>query len=106
MTPADSSASAALWTGRARTASGLVLAAFLVLHLANHALGLLGRLDGETVPTSAHRDEIVAAFTRDWCAALDAAGVPAERIVVDGPPADVVLAAAGAHAADLVVVRC
>ncbi|MBN2623448.1 MAG: universal stress protein [Acidimicrobiales bacterium] len=40
-----------------------------------HALGLVGRLDGELVPAHAHRDEISAVVSREWCAPLVEAGV-------------------------------
>ena len=69
-----------------------------------HALGLLDRLAHERVATGTHREEITEEFARDWCAALDDAGVPDERIVVDGPPADVILTTAAERGADLVVV--
>ena len=69
-----------------------------------HALGLMDRLDAQPVATSPHREEIVDRFRRVWCAPLDDAGVPDARIVADGPPADVILAAARDHDADLVVV--
>lgn len=72
--------------------------------VAVHALGLLDRLHGQTVPTATHRAEITAAFTSEWCDLLDGAGLPHERLALDGPPADVLLAAARDHGADLVVV--
>jgi nucleotide-binding universal stress UspA family protein len=72
--------------------------------VAVHALGLLDRLGDERVPTAQHREEIEAEFRDHWCAPLDAAGVPEARVARDGPPADVLLAVAEEHDADLVVV--
>ena len=70
-----------------------------------HALGLLDRLAHERVTTGDHRDEITDEFSRVWCAALDAAGVRRrDRLLVDGPPADVILITAAETGADLVVV--
>lgn len=69
-----------------------------------HALGLLERIDGEPIPTATHREEIAESFAARWCAALDDAGVPSDRLLVDGPPADVILAAAAERDADLVIV--
>jgi nucleotide-binding universal stress UspA family protein len=72
--------------------------------VAVHALGLMDRLDRSHVPTAIHRDEIVAEFSSTWCAALDDATVPNDRLAADGPPADVILATARDRDADLVVV--
>ena len=69
-----------------------------------HALGLLDRLAHERVTTGDHREAITEEFRTQWCAALDDAGVACDREVVDGPPADVILATAEATGADLVVV--
>lgn len=69
-----------------------------------HALGLLDRLADARVTTADHREAITDEFCRTWCAALDVAGVDAERLVVDGPPADVILSTAAAAGADLIVV--
>ena len=69
-----------------------------------HALGLLDRVHEARVPSASHRDEIAEAFRSEWCAALDDAGMSCERIVVDGTPADVILATAAERGADLVVV--
>lgn len=69
-----------------------------------HALGLLDRLHDARVTTADHREAITDEFCRTWCAALDVAGVDAERLVVDGPPADVILSTAAAAGADLIVV--
>jgi nucleotide-binding universal stress UspA family protein len=72
--------------------------------VAVHALGLLDRLDGgEQVPSQANRDEITRRFEDDWCAPLDAAGVRSRRIVRDGNPVSVVLAAADDEDVDLIV---
>jgi nucleotide-binding universal stress UspA family protein len=71
--------------------------------VAVHALGLLDRLGDDRVAAGSHRAAITAEFTDRWCAALDSAGVTADRTVVDGPPADVILRTARAEAADLVV---
>ena len=72
--------------------------------VAVHALGLLDRLEHEHVPTASHRDEILTEFRSTWCAALDAATCADERVVIDGTPADVILAAAAEHDADVIVV--
>jgi len=72
--------------------------------VAVHALGLLDRIGDARVVTGTHREAITREFTDRWCAALDRADVPADRIAVDGPPAEVVLAVARSEAADLVVV--
>lgn len=69
-----------------------------------HALGLLDRIGATRVPAAANRDAIVEEFCTRWCAPLDTAGVEHERVVLDGPPADVILAAAAERGADLVVV--
>lgn len=69
-----------------------------------HALGLLDRLAHERVTTGDHREAITEEFRAQWCAALDDAGVECDRQIVDGPPADVILATAEAAGADLVVV--
>ncbi|MFM8305259.1 MAG: universal stress protein [Actinomycetota bacterium] len=69
-----------------------------------HALGLLERIHDTPVPTASHREEIAAAFRTRWCAPLDDAGVPGERLLVDGTPADAILATAAERDADLVVV--
>lgn len=69
-----------------------------------HALGLLDRIADERVTTAGHRDEITDTFCQVWCAALDGTGIAADRLVVDGPPADVILATAAEVGADLVVV--
>ncbi len=58
----------------------------------------------ERVTTGDHREAITEEFRTQWCAALDDAGVACDREVVDGPPADVILATAEATGADLVVV--
>lgn len=72
--------------------------------VAVHALGLMDRLDREHVPTATHRDAIVEEFSTVWCAALDDASVPHDRLVADGPPADVILTTALDRGADLIVV--
>lgn len=73
--------------------------------VAVHAAGLLDQLDdGESVPTEAHRAEIVDRFERVWCAPLDDAGVSSRRYVRDGTPVTVLLAVAEEEDADLVVV--
>ena len=72
--------------------------------IAVHALGLLDRLDAEPVPTASHRDQIVAAFRDEWTAPLSDSRVASQRVLADGPPADVILATAREADADLVVV--
>ena len=73
--------------------------------VAVHALGLLDHLGpGPPVPAQPHRDEIRAAFEREWCAALDRAAGQGRRLVRDGSPVDVLLAAAEEEGADLIVV--
>ncbi|GMU77709.1 MAG: hypothetical protein AMXMBFR46_05070 [Acidimicrobiia bacterium] len=72
--------------------------------VAVHALGLLDRLDGARVPTEAHRAEIEAQFRTGWCAPLDDSPVEDERIALDGPPADVIVAVARDAGADVIVV--
>ena len=69
-----------------------------------HALGLLDRLAHERVTTADHREAITDEFCRIWCAVLDDAGVETDRVVADGPPADVILATATERGADLIVV--
>lgn len=72
--------------------------------VAVHALGLMDRIGSERVPTATHRDAIIAEFHDRWCAALDGGDVVNDRMPVDGPPADAILATARDVAADLVVV--
>lgn len=73
--------------------------------VAVHALGLLDRIGtGAPVPSQTHRDEITALFEREWCAALDAAGVACRRLVRDGNPVSVLLAVGDEVDADLLVV--
>jgi nucleotide-binding universal stress UspA family protein len=55
-----------------------------------HALGMVARLDGELVPAHAHRDEVHAVMTRDWCAPL--AGVAHEARLREQPDVDALLA--------------
>jgi nucleotide-binding universal stress UspA family protein len=69
-----------------------------------HALGLLDRIGADRVATGTHRAEIVREFETSWCSPLDDAGVADERIVLDGTPADVLLAVAADRDADVVVV--
>jgi nucleotide-binding universal stress UspA family protein len=93
----DNSLAAVVWVAGLAAATGAEVVAV-------HALGLLDRLDGgEQVPSQANRDEITRRFEDDWCAPLDAAGVRSRRIVRDGNPVSVVLAAADDEDVDLIV---
>jgi nucleotide-binding universal stress UspA family protein len=73
--------------------------------VAVHALGLLEALGpGDPVPSFPHRDEIHHLFETNWCAALDAAGVPTRRMLRDGPAVSVILSVADEVDADLIVI--
>ena len=73
--------------------------------VAVHARGLLSPLgSGDPVPSFPHRDEIQQLFETTWCAALDAAGVPTQRVLRDGPAVSVILSAAHEVDADLIVI--
>jgi nucleotide-binding universal stress UspA family protein len=73
--------------------------------VAVHALGLLERLDDDTlVPANPHRDEIVRRFENVWCAPLARSQVTSRRVVRDGPPLMVLLAMAEEEHADAVLV--
>lgn len=74
--------------------------------LAVHALGLLEHLgpDGQTVPAAARRAEIEQIFREEWCAPLESAGVRRRELLVDGPPAMVLLRVADEQGVDLIVV--
>ena len=60
--------------------------------IAIHALGLVERLGGETVPTASHRSEIEDMCVTVWCARLADSGVAWRHAVLDGHPVDVMLA--------------
>lgn len=73
--------------------------------IAVHAVGLLTHLEpGPPVPSQGHREEIQRAFEHDWSAELGSAGVPFERVILDGSPVPSLLSAAEDHAADVIVV--
>jgi nucleotide-binding universal stress UspA family protein len=75
--------------------------------VAVHALGLLDRLGSESPgPSQPRREVIRRRFEGEWCAPLDATGVPARKLLVDGSPAEVVLRVAEQEDVDLVVVGC
>jgi nucleotide-binding universal stress UspA family protein len=82
------------------------LAAAMGAHVvAVHALGLLEHMErDDSLPAQPHRDEIRRRFEQEWCAPLDAAGVPTRRLVRDGNPVSVLLAVAEEERADLIVV--
>ncbi|MFP3901257.1 MAG: universal stress protein [Acidimicrobiia bacterium] len=73
--------------------------------VAVYAVGLLwNSRSGSPVPSYAHRDEIRERFETEWAASLDRSGVPARKLLRDGPAASVLLSVADEEAADLVVV--
>jgi nucleotide-binding universal stress UspA family protein len=72
--------------------------------IAIHALGLVERLGGETVPTASHRGEIEDLCSTVWCARLADSGVAWRHAVLDGHPVDVMLRAAEEYDAGLIVV--
>jgi nucleotide-binding universal stress UspA family protein len=72
--------------------------------IAIHALGLVERLGGETVPTASHRSEIEDLCVTVWCAHLADSGVAWRHAVLDGHPVDVMLRAAEEYDAGLIVV--
>lgn len=73
--------------------------------IAVYAVGLLwNSRSGAPVPSYAHRDEIRERFETEWAAPLDRSGVPARKLLRDGPAASVLLSVADEEAADLVVV--
>ena len=73
--------------------------------VAVHALGLLEAVGSdELAPTFPRREEIRHAFETTWCAALDAAGVRARRVMHDGPAVNVILSVADEVDADVIVV--
>lgn len=73
--------------------------------IAVHAVGLLATVaGGARVPSQGHWDELQAEFEQDWCAALTGSDLPARRLLLDGPPALVLLGAADREDADLIVV--
>jgi len=73
--------------------------------LAVHALGLLTTIDGERHPSVEYRNEIEHHLQTDWCAALEIhrRGRWRSRLI-DGSPAEVLLAAADEADASYVVV--
>ena len=72
--------------------------------IAVHAVGLVEELQGETVPTASHRNEIEDLCATVWCAQLASSGVEWRHAVLDGHPVDVMLRAAEEYAAGLIVV--
>jgi nucleotide-binding universal stress UspA family protein len=53
--------------------------------------------------TDTDRTALAAAVEREWCAPLAAAAVPFRVVILEGPPATVILDAARSEEADLVV---
>ncbi len=73
--------------------------------IAVHAVGLLATVaGGARVPSQGHWDELRDEFEQDWCAALTGSDLRARRLLLDGPPALVLLGAADREDADLIVV--
>ena len=54
--------------------------------IAVHAVGLVEELQGETVPTASHRQEIEDLCVTVWCAQLARSGVGWRHAVLDGHP--------------------
>lgn len=81
----------------AQRSTGEVVAVF--------AVGLLwNSRSGTPVPSHAHLDEIRERFETEWLAPLDRSGLPARKLLRDGPAASVLLTVAAEEGADLVVV--
>lgn len=74
--------------------------------LAVHAVGLLEHLeDGDaTTARHAHLGRVREVFETKWCAPLRDGEVPYRALMLDGPPALVLVRAAEREKADLVVV--
>lgn len=72
--------------------------------IAVHAVGLVEEIQGETVPTASHRQEIEDLCVTVWCAQLARSGVGWRHAVLDGHPVDVMVRAAEEYAAGLIVV--
>jgi nucleotide-binding universal stress UspA family protein len=73
--------------------------------LAVHALGLLTTIDGERHPSLDYRDEIEERLQSHWCATLETHRPGRWRSrLIDGSPAEVLLAAAEEAQAGYVVV--
>lgn len=72
--------------------------------VAVHAVGMLERLGGATVPSRSHLDEVRALLEGPWCAPLADAGVRWRAVLRDGNAVQVALAAAAEEGADLIVV--
>ena len=80
-------------------------AAFEAEVVAVHAIGLLAHLGpGPMVPSQSHLGELRQVFEATWCAQLDGAPVSSRRLLVDGPPVEVLLRTAQEFDADLIVV--
>jgi nucleotide-binding universal stress UspA family protein len=92
-------------SGRALEFAALLAERLGVELVVVHALGLLTVIDGEHVPATGRRDEVRAMLEQDWCAALVGRGELTWRpTLVDGSPAEVMLAQADELDAGLVVV--
>lgn len=70
-----------------------------------HAVGLMTIIDGEHVPAEGRRAEIARLVEQVWCAPLRSdPQVPWRALLVDGPPADALLATAAEVDAEFIVV--
>lgn len=70
-----------------------------------HAVGLMTIIDGEHVPSEGRRAEIERLVEQVWCAPLRSdPQVPWRALLVDGPPADALLATAAEVDAEFIVV--
>lgn len=74
--------------------------------VAVHAVGLLVHPTegGAPVAGHAHLDELRQQLESDWCSALVESGLRHRVFMVEGPAAEVLLAAADREAADVIVV--
>jgi nucleotide-binding universal stress UspA family protein len=74
--------------------------------IAVHAVGLLVRAgqDAEPVAGHAHLDELRRELESDWCSPLAGSGLAYRILMIEGPAPEVLLAAAGREAADVIVV--
>ncbi len=74
--------------------------------LAVHAVGLLAHLrpGAPPVPSAACHDELQRVFEEEWCAVVQAAGVPYRALLVEGEPVHALLAAAAQESAWMIVV--
>lgn len=70
-----------------------------------HAVGLMSVIDGVHVPSEGRRAELTALVDERWCAPLRAIdGLVWRSMLVDGPPAEVLVSQADVVGASLVVV--